>query len=291
MRAQVRGLVKEGRLEFVNAGWSMHDEACPHYEDMINNMMAGNLFLLAEFDYKPRVGWQIDPFGHSAANPRLFAEMGFDAWFFARLDYEDKDLRLKNKEMEFIWRPFWDELGERGQIFTSILFDHYYPPNGFHVDESNQDSPIVDDPSRSNYNLEEKLELFHTAVISQSKSYKTPHILIPYGGDFWYGNAHMTFKNIDKLIKHYNAKYTDSVLFYSNPSTYVDAVQATETTWSVKYDDMLPYRDHPDAVWSGFFTSRATDKEYTRRNSANFRASQQLYSQKIFDTKLSLTEA
>ena len=42
MKAKVRGLVKEGRLEFVNAGWSMHDEACPHYEDMINNMLLGN---------------------------------------------------------------------------------------------------------------------------------------------------------------------------------------------------------------------------------------------------------
>ena len=42
LKAQVRGLVKEGRLEFVNGGWSMHDEACAHYEDMINNMMHGH---------------------------------------------------------------------------------------------------------------------------------------------------------------------------------------------------------------------------------------------------------
>ena len=31
MKDQVRVLVKEGRLEMLNAGWSMHDEACPHY--------------------------------------------------------------------------------------------------------------------------------------------------------------------------------------------------------------------------------------------------------------------
>jgi len=45
-KARVRQLVQEGRLEFVNAGWSMHDEACTHYEDMINNMMIGHQFLL-----------------------------------------------------------------------------------------------------------------------------------------------------------------------------------------------------------------------------------------------------
>lgn len=39
MKANVRGLVNEGRLEFINGGWSMNDEACPHYEDILLNMM------------------------------------------------------------------------------------------------------------------------------------------------------------------------------------------------------------------------------------------------------------
>lgn len=38
IRAAVREMVQSGRLELLNAGWSMHDEAAPHYEDMINNM-------------------------------------------------------------------------------------------------------------------------------------------------------------------------------------------------------------------------------------------------------------
>jgi len=41
-REVVKNLVKEGRLEFVSGGWTMHDEACPHFEDMINNMMIGH---------------------------------------------------------------------------------------------------------------------------------------------------------------------------------------------------------------------------------------------------------
>ena len=96
----------------LNAGWSMHDEACPYYEDMINNMMIGHDFVLAEFGVKPRIGWQIDPFGHSNANARLFAEIGFDAFFYARLDYQDKEKRLADKTMEFIWRPMWQTLGK-----------------------------------------------------------------------------------------------------------------------------------------------------------------------------------
>ena len=56
----VKTLVKEGRLEFANGGWTAHDEACPHFEDLINNMMIGHQFLLKEFGVKPRVGWALD---------------------------------------------------------------------------------------------------------------------------------------------------------------------------------------------------------------------------------------
>ena len=56
---QVKGFVKNGQLEFVNAGWSMHDEACPIYEDMIDNMMTGQYWVAQTFgeEAAPRVGW------------------------------------------------------------------------------------------------------------------------------------------------------------------------------------------------------------------------------------------
>ena len=37
----------------------------------------------------PRVGWQLDPFGHSATQAALLsAEVGFDGLFFGRIDYQ-----------------------------------------------------------------------------------------------------------------------------------------------------------------------------------------------------------
>jgi lysosomal alpha-mannosidase len=57
LKDQVRALVRQGRLELLNAGWSMHDEACPTYEDMLNNMQIGHEFVLKEFGIKPRIGW------------------------------------------------------------------------------------------------------------------------------------------------------------------------------------------------------------------------------------------
>lgn len=49
----------------------MHDEASPHYIDMIDQTTLGHSFIRNEFGQVPRVGWQIDPFGHSAVQAYL----------------------------------------------------------------------------------------------------------------------------------------------------------------------------------------------------------------------------
>lgn len=88
-KVMVRGLVKDGRLEFSNGGWCMHDEAAPHYIDMIDQTTLGHKFLMDEFGVAPTTGWQLDPFGHSATQAALLsAEVGFQGLFFGRIDYQ-----------------------------------------------------------------------------------------------------------------------------------------------------------------------------------------------------------
>ena len=130
-KKMVRQLVDEGRLQFINAGWSMSDEATVHYEDFINNMKVGHDFLKKELNYKPTVGWQIDTFGHPSATAAMFAEMGFSALFFTRIDKEDKAKRTDQKEMEFLWRPFNQTHGTRAEIFGFTIINHYGSPKGF----------------------------------------------------------------------------------------------------------------------------------------------------------------
>jgi len=39
----------------------------------------------------------------------------------------------------------------------------------------------------------------------QAEAYTTNHIMMMMGGDFQYQNAHINYKNIDKLINYVNA--------------------------------------------------------------------------------------
>ena len=41
-QSRVRQMVKEGRFEFVNGGWVASDEACPIYEDLVENIVVGH---------------------------------------------------------------------------------------------------------------------------------------------------------------------------------------------------------------------------------------------------------
>ena len=56
------------------------------FEDMILNMQKGHQFLKDEFNVTSRIGWNLDAFGHSAANAALYHDFGFEALFFSRVD-------------------------------------------------------------------------------------------------------------------------------------------------------------------------------------------------------------
>ena len=54
----------------MNGGWVANDEACPTYQEIINNFMIGQEFIVKEFGEEAlsKIGWQLDPFGHSKTN-------------------------------------------------------------------------------------------------------------------------------------------------------------------------------------------------------------------------------
>ncbi|KAK7113101.1 lysosomal alpha-mannosidase-like [Littorina saxatilis] len=270
MRHTVKRLVSEGRLEFILGGWCMNDEASTHYNAIIDQHTLGFEFLRQNFGKcgKPRVGWQIDPFGHSREQASIFAQFGFDSLFFGRLDYQDKDLRQNRTTMEMIWRGSPDNLGTQSDLFTGVLPNGYSPPGGFCFDIFCGDSPIVDDTRLHDVNVKQKVDDFLKAMADQAKHYSTNHLITTMGSDFEYQAAHNWYLNLDKLIKHVNARQSSGSkvnLIYSTPSCYTYHVNKAGKTYTTKEDDFFPYASRAHTFWTGYFTSRAALKGYVRR--------------------------
>nr|KJB76311.1 hypothetical protein B456_012G082700 [Gossypium raimondii] len=271
----VKKLVNSGQLEFINGGMCMHDEAVPHYIDMIDQTTLGHRFLKEEFGVTPRIGWQIDPFGHSAVQAYLLgAEVGFDSFFFGRIDYQDRIKRKKEKSLEVIWRGS-KSLGSSAQIFAGAFPENYEPPPGFYF-EVNADSPVVqDNVNLFDYNVQDRVNDFVAAAIAQANITRTNHIMWTMGTDFRYQYAHTWYRNMDKLIHYVNKDGRVNAL-YSTPSIYTDAKYATSKSWPLKIEDYFPYADRANAYWTGYFTSRPALKFYVRKMSGYYLAARQL---------------
>ncbi|CAJ1787433.1 unnamed protein product [Sphenostylis stenocarpa] len=271
----VKKLVSSGQLEFINGAMSMHDEAVTHYIDMIDQTALGHQFLKEEFGVTPRIGWQIDPFGHSAVQAYLLgAEVGFDSLFFGRIDYQDRVKRKKEKSLEVIWQGS-KSLGSSAQIFAGAFPENYEPPSGFYF-EVNDNSPIVQDNMELfDYNVQERVNDFVAAALSQANITRTNHIMWTMGTDFKYQYAHTWFRQLDKLIHYVNKDGRVNAL-YSTPSIYTDAKYATSESWPIKTDDFFPYADRANGYWTGYFTSRPAIKRYVRLMSGYYLAARQL---------------
>ncbi|KAL3655096.1 hypothetical protein CASFOL_000882 [Castilleja foliolosa] len=276
MKKTVKTLLNSGQLEFINGGMCMHDEATTHYIDMIDQTTLGHRFIKDEFNIVPRIGWQIDPFGHSAVQAYLLgAEVGFDALFFARIDYQDRAKRRDEKKLEVIWQGSKSR-GSSSQIFTGAFYaGNYEPPTGFYF-EVNDDSPIVqDDINLFDYNVEERVDAFIAAALSQANVTRSNHVMWTMGTDFKYQYAETWFRNMDKLIHYVNQDGRVNVL-YSTPSIYTDAKHDLTEPWPLKTNDYFPYADRINGYWTGYFTSRPAIKGYVRMMSGYYMAARQL---------------
>ncbi|KAH6829428.1 Glycosyl hydrolase family 38 protein [Perilla frutescens var. hirtella] len=284
VKKTVKKLVSSGQLEFINGGMCMHDEAATHYIDMIDQTTLGHWYIKRDFNVTPRIGWQIDPFGHSAVQAYLLgAEVGFDALYFARIDYQDRAKRSGDKKLEVIWQGSKSR-GSSSQIFADAFYaGNYEPPTGFYY-EVNDDSPVVqDDMDLFDYNVQERVNAFVAAAINQANVTRSNHVMWTMGTDFKYQYAHTWFRNMDKLIHYVNQDGRVNA-FYSTPSIYTDAKYALDESWPLKSDDYFPnviklcirYADRINAYWTGYFTSRPAIKGYVRVLSGYYLAARQL---------------
>ncbi|KAK2992184.1 hypothetical protein RJ640_007352 [Escallonia rubra] len=105
----------------------MHDEAALHYIDMIDQTTLGHRFIKAEFNITPRIGWQIDPFGHFAVQVYLLG----------------------------------------AETFAGAFPEAYEPPNGFYFEVNGDSPIVQDDINLFDYNVQDRVQDFVDAALAQ----------------------------------------------------------------------------------------------------------------------------
>lgn len=298
MKDTVRQLVAKKQWTFANGGWCMHDEAATHFMGMIDQTTLGHDFLKRELGVTPKVGWQLDPFGHSATQASLLTKgVGFDALYFGRIDHQDLDLRHQTQECEGLWASsraintsaFWG--------LTGSYSGNYGPPRGFCFSTFCHDEYLI---NMNRTGLIEQIKMLVQELKVQSDRTKGNHIMLTMGEDFNYQQASKIFANLDVMIgslhnfQLWNLIDVSSMMgprferiniFYSSPEYCTQCkhqqTKRTESTtpgveWSTKKDDFFPYSDFPHSFWTGYFTSRSAFKRFERVSSGFLMAARQI---------------
>ncbi len=249
-REQVKSLLKEGRFEFINGGYVMHDEAASYYQHYIDQTRLGLQFLKEEFNYRPEIAWFIDPFGHSASNAYVLAKMGFKKMAFVRIDYREKNIRRANKTLEFYWSPF-HQIDSTTRIFTHITYEHYCLPDG--IGDFIQDRDL----NLPEGELINRADSIVKSLSTWNSGMRHKNVMLMYGCDFTFNKADNNYKNIEAAMKYINANRPEMKLIYSTPSNYFKSIFEQVEEWPVyNNQDFFPYADNEWSFWTGYLTSR-----------------------------------
>ena len=77
------------------------------------------LFILGK-NSLPKVGWQLDAFGHSLTQGVISKEIGFEGMFFQRMNYVEKEARFRDGTRIFHW-----DLEHFDEKLLTLVIDQY----------------------------------------------------------------------------------------------------------------------------------------------------------------------
>ena len=184
------------------------------------------------------------------------SKLGFKYLVMCRIDYKEKEIRMKKKELEFTWYPYWS-LNKRTSIFTYIAHDHYSV-------NYNIFDKFVDEIDLGLRNKPNEIErILNKAILHFQKIreyYRSDNIFFFYGDDFTFYRANSNFLNIEALMDYIelNQSYKDKIeIFYSTSSQYFKSISDEKNDYPTYKDfDFFPYSDEAKVYWTGYFTTR-----------------------------------
>ena len=251
-----------GKLELVNGGWVMHDEAITRYDSQIHQMTEGHNRLqqmLLDYLRRPNAsvttGWQIDPFGPSPFTVNLHVWADMDFLVLNRIPDKVKDELKANKTLQFYWET------EQARILVHVMDTHYESPQGFDW-ENVLSHPIP----VTRENVRERSDTFMKLVSQRAAYYRTSHVMVPMGGDFRFQNASLQFRNMERITNYVQSHpelYGNATFRYSTPKEFI---AATTTAFEESQQTVPTIRGGIEfqPYWTGYYFQLPNLKQMLR---------------------------
>lgn len=304
-QAMVRGLVANGQLEFTGSGWVQNDEAIVRFEDTIDQMTLGHLWVQSAMGSPPvSTAWQADPFGHSNTQAYLYSGMAMDGYVFGRPMSQGND--PINAQSQAVWHPM--------RSFPDAgVFDDYAILT--HAQTIGYWEPYRDmHPALASGSASEAATILVNYINQMAAKHpSTTNMIIMCGDDFQLADALVVYPTLDQTLAYINANTSgvnlgrNITVKYSTPKRFLAALaqeqqsrcvggdgrslrggaagspQSSSTSTSVVFPprpswDMMPLIgcEFP-APWTGFYTSRPEFKNLFHAASAFRRSANTLH--------------
>ena len=138
---------------------------------------------------------------------------------------EERKKRAENKELQFIWRPAFEHLGLKSDVFTHIIHDYNVEPLALHI----LDAESSERRAGASY--------FKDYVRNMSAHYNSNQLLIMVGSGLNFEKAELYFRQIENMITHFNSHHDDVTILFSTLSHYDLAMAAHKDDLPITYND------------------------------------------------------
>jgi hypothetical protein len=282
-RDKLHELVRNGQFQFMGGGWVMNDESLTVYKNAFLQIQTGIDWIESTFGVRPKIGWQIDPFGNSAVTPSILSILGYEGIVLSRIGTTfDYDLEI-SQNSEFIWEGAKMDSEGKGQPILAhhLVRSKYqapvefkYQPEGFPFWVHPKEKCSNIDELKSNYR--KCIKLYYEEVLKPSMTgHRHNLVLSVFGDDFAYYDADYNFKYIDafmQMLRDYSQEVLGKKIniHYSSVNDYFDAVKKFNggNIEFPKYKaDFLPYvqlEDNTFDHWVGYYSSTPVLKQMIR---------------------------
>ncbi len=99
---EIKALVAAGKWHIMG-GWQLQPDCnMPSGEGFVRQIFMGRKYFMEKFGVAPRVGVNVDPFGHSRGLVQILTKSGYDGYLFMRPDQGDRFIKLPANEFRWV---------------------------------------------------------------------------------------------------------------------------------------------------------------------------------------------